>query len=264
MSRTYEKLVRDIYSALVRHEGRNDVEVQHDVRVEGQSGQKHQIDVFWELQVARETYRTVVECKRWNKAVDVGVVRDMVGLLADLPPGTTGVIVGMMGFQEGAFTLAEHHRIRLVKVGVPVKHLHFSMTFVSPPIITNVGIQVDEEAARALLASSDRNSIRDQAAATLETGFLVDEGGQPKTILDLFDVEAAGPGCHRVPTPGLLLPTEIGHVPVVHLDVHVEQPAPLEEELRIETGETARAVFDSLLDGHKLILRDDGTIQPMN
>lgn len=260
-SKMYELLVRDIYEALVRHDGHNDVDVRHNVELVGGSGQPHQIDVYWELRVAGEVYRTVVECKCWAKSVDVGVVRAMIGLLSDLPPGTTGVIVSMVGFQEGAAALAAHHCIRLVEVSVPLKNLEITLTLTSAPAITGVHIQIDEAAAQRILAAAGRKNLRFHATGTAKTPLLVNGDGKPTAILDFFDVEAAATGKNRVRLPGLALPTEIGPVPVDYLDIDVERAEPMVEELHIETGETARAVFTGVLDGHQLVLLEDGTIR---
>ena len=43
----YEKFVQDIYQTLHRAEGFDRIKVNHNVKILGKSGCKHQIDIYW-------------------------------------------------------------------------------------------------------------------------------------------------------------------------------------------------------------------------
>lgn len=45
----YERFTQEIYQQLVNTDVVKATQVLHDVKLEGRSGQKHQIDVYWEL-----------------------------------------------------------------------------------------------------------------------------------------------------------------------------------------------------------------------
>ena len=80
----YEKLAQEVYQALHDAEGFNTVNVQHNVKVLGKSGCKHQIDVYWEFKITGETHRVAIECKDYSSCVSVGKVRDFFGVIHDI------------------------------------------------------------------------------------------------------------------------------------------------------------------------------------
>ena len=53
----YERFTQEIYQQLVNLDVVRTTKVKHDVKLEGRSGQKHQIDVYWEYEIARTTIR---------------------------------------------------------------------------------------------------------------------------------------------------------------------------------------------------------------
>lgn len=87
-------------------------QVLHDVKLEGRSGQKHQIDVYWEYEVAGNKYKVAIECKNYNRPVPISVVQSFKGVLDDLN-GVNGIIVTKKGFQEGAKRYAKEWGISL-------------------------------------------------------------------------------------------------------------------------------------------------------
>ena len=44
----YEKFAQEVYQELVNADVVKSTEVRHDIKILGKSGQKHQIDVYWE------------------------------------------------------------------------------------------------------------------------------------------------------------------------------------------------------------------------
>ncbi len=48
----YEKFAQEVYQKLVNADVVKSTEVRHDIRILGKSGQKHQIDVYWEYEIA--------------------------------------------------------------------------------------------------------------------------------------------------------------------------------------------------------------------
>lgn len=114
----YEKYVQDVYQALLVEDGVDTVEVQHNIKLLGNSGCEHQIDVYWEYRLAGQLYRTAIECKAFDKTVGVGRVRDFYGVVSDIP-GLTGVIATRNGFQAGAIKFAAQHGISLQEVREP-------------------------------------------------------------------------------------------------------------------------------------------------
>ena len=114
----YERFTQEIYQQLVNLDVVRTTTVQHDVKLEGRSGQKHQIDVYWEYEIAGNKHRVAIECKNYNKQVPISKVRDFKGVLDDLN-GVNGIMVTKVGYQEGAKNYAKEYGISLKELRAP-------------------------------------------------------------------------------------------------------------------------------------------------
>lgn len=165
----YELFVKQVYETIIRAEGVENVDVQHNIRLKGRSGCEHQIDVYWEFRLAGQIFRTAIECKAFDKTIQVGRIRDFYGVLADVP-GLSGVFVTKKGYQRGAKLFGDHYGISLKEVRVPdnadwegrVKDikLNFMMQI---PTLRNLKPHVTER------------SLAKQTEAVIKSGFLSDE-----------------------------------------------------------------------------------------
>ena len=114
----YERFTQEIYQQLVNLDVVRTTKVQHDVKLEGRSGQKHQIDVYWEYEIAGNKHRVAIECKNYNTLVPIGKVRDFKSVLDDLN-GVNGIMVTKVGYQEGAKKYAQEYGISLKELRTP-------------------------------------------------------------------------------------------------------------------------------------------------
>ncbi len=114
----YEKFAQEVYRELIKADGVKTREVQHNVKLVGKSGQKHQIDVYWEYEYAGIKHNVAIECKNYNKAVPVGKVRDFYGVLSDLN-NVAGIMVTKISYQKGAKKFASHYGISLKELRTP-------------------------------------------------------------------------------------------------------------------------------------------------
>ena len=114
----YELFTREIYQQLVNYDVARNIIVRHNIKLEGRSGQKHQIDVYWEYEIAGNKHRVAIECKNYNKQVPIGKVRDFKGVLDDLN-GVNGIMVTKVGYQEGAKKYAQEYGISLKELRSP-------------------------------------------------------------------------------------------------------------------------------------------------
>lgn len=108
----YEKYVRDIQQTLLSAQRLETVQAVHNIELEGNSGQPHQIDVYWEYRLAGLTHKVALECKLRGRKVDLGIVRDFWGVIDDIP-GLRGVIVSPVGFTSGAIKYAQNKGVSL-------------------------------------------------------------------------------------------------------------------------------------------------------
>ena len=114
----YEILTKNIHQALLKADGHDTIEIQHDVKIEGRSKQKHQIDVYWKFSIGGVTYQTAIECKRYKSSISVGRVRDFFGALEDIG-NINGVMVTTHGYESGAEAYAASKGIRLLIIRSP-------------------------------------------------------------------------------------------------------------------------------------------------
>lgn len=76
------------------------------------NGAVHAIDVAARRTVAGVDLLWIVECKYWNKPVDMGAVRDLRSLVLDLG-ADRGLLMSESGFQSGAISTAKEKNITL-------------------------------------------------------------------------------------------------------------------------------------------------------
>lgn len=67
----YEKYTQEIYQQLLNTDFGNvkTVEVLHNVKLRGRSGQEHQIDVYWEYEIAGLRRKVAIECKNYKQLI---------------------------------------------------------------------------------------------------------------------------------------------------------------------------------------------------
>ncbi len=114
----YELFTREIYQILVNADVVKTTYVRHNVKLEGRSGQMHQIDVYWEYEVAGNKHKVAIECKNYNSRVPISVVQSFKGVLDDLN-NVNGIIVSKKGFQVGAKRVAKEWGISLQELRKP-------------------------------------------------------------------------------------------------------------------------------------------------
>ena len=115
----YEKLIQAIFDTAIRVKGLKSETVLHDTKLDGITRDeygvptKHQIDVYWEFELASVTYRTVVQAKDWQTRVTKEKVLAFKAVLNDLPGQPRGIMISRSGFQSGAEAFAREHGIEL-------------------------------------------------------------------------------------------------------------------------------------------------------
>lgn len=114
----YEKFTQEVYQELVNTDVVKTTEVKHNIKLTGKSGQEHQIDVYWEYEIAGVGHKVAIECKNYNSAVPIGKVRDFFGVLYDLN-NVAGIMVTKIGYQEGAKKFASYYGINLMELRTP-------------------------------------------------------------------------------------------------------------------------------------------------
>lgn len=113
----YEKFTQEIYQELINARGIT-TNVEHNVKLIGNSGQKHQIDVYWEYEVSGVLHKVAIECKNYNRKLSVDKVNAFRGVLADLTD-VKGIMITQNGYQPGAKKIADSCGINLKELRFP-------------------------------------------------------------------------------------------------------------------------------------------------
>lgn len=114
----YELFVKEIYEAILRYEGVENIEVQHNVKIAGTSGVERQVDIFWEFKTAGVKYRIVLECKDYQTPVPLEKIDSFYSKISDIGDAI-GVLVSKNGYQSGSIELARKYGIQLREIRVP-------------------------------------------------------------------------------------------------------------------------------------------------
>ncbi len=114
----YERFTQEVYQQLLSCQHPNIANVQHNIRLEGRSGCKHQIDVYWEYEKDGARHRVAIECKNYSNHVPKEKVCAFQGVLSDLD-GVEGIMVSKKGFQSGAKQYAKEYGISLHELREP-------------------------------------------------------------------------------------------------------------------------------------------------
>ena len=147
----YEKLIQEIYTQILKQEDARNVDVKQNIIIKGKTAE-HQIDVYWEFEIAGVTYKTIVQAKDWNTTVKQSDIFSFATVLQDIPGQPRGIYITRTGYQKGAKEFAEAHGIILYELREPTerdwdgKLRNIDLNIVAKiPVIGKVAILVDKE-----------------------------------------------------------------------------------------------------------------------
>lgn len=187
----YEKLIQEIYQSIINQSGVNTVEVKHNVKIVGRSGAEHQIDVYWEYELAGVRFRTLIECKNWKNHIEIGNVRNFFGVLTDIG-NVQGIMVTKTGYQSGALRFAKYYGIKLEVTRKPsevdwagrVKDIVINMSMVVSDV-SNINFIPNQEQVTELLKEKELEQFQFQFEGMEDELFLYDkQGNRLFTIYD--------------------------------------------------------------------------------
>ena len=265
----YELFVQEVYQALLAAEDVETIDVQHNITLAGNSGCEHQIDVYWEFKLAGQLYRTAVECKAFDKSVDVGRVRDFYGVIVDVP-NLNGVFATLVGYQRGAKLFAKHYGISLREVRAPtdedwagrVRRIHIRLHVVMPKIT----------AFQPRISPAFLQTLGPDASKVVELGFSTDDdiifdpGGTPVASYEALRQglpttgQTASGQQHFVPFPNhtLRMSGETFEIDGVDITYDVETEI---QEMAIDGAELAKAIVKDVTSGDITFLDKDNRVR---
>lgn len=112
-----ENFVQFVYSRLLELNNYKNVLVSTNVKIKGISGVYNEFDVYYEFRHLNLNCKVVIECKEWEKPVDVGEVRSFAEKINDIGYcQVIGVMISKNGYQSGAKKVADIKGIKLLTV----------------------------------------------------------------------------------------------------------------------------------------------------
>jgi len=113
----YEDFVETVYKAILEAERRQGkttpVMIERNKIITSKTGTPAEIDIYWEYQVAGITHSVAIECKNYNRNIDIPEVRDFAMKIQN-NGGLKGLMVTKKGFSQNAITEASAHSIDLL------------------------------------------------------------------------------------------------------------------------------------------------------
>ena len=135
---------------MANQEGLKNINIQHNVILQGKAGGTHQIDIYWEFEHLGINHKVIVEAKDYTHKVTQEKLLAFKSVLDDIVGQPRGIYITKTGYQSGAKTFAEHHNIILYEFRQPTnsdwqgKMRDLFINFeVHIPHITNVRFTVD-------------------------------------------------------------------------------------------------------------------------
>lgn len=108
----YEIFTQKLYQSLKGSSPFNETKVHHNKTLVGKSGVGYQIDVHWRMVIDGKEYLFCIECKHWNKKVEITHISAFHATLRDL--NAEGIYITKKGYQKGAIQLAKHYSIEIL------------------------------------------------------------------------------------------------------------------------------------------------------
>jgi hypothetical protein len=171
--RGFELIVKAIYEALLQQESVKNLDIRHDVKIQGTST-IHQIDVYWKFDAAQIVYETIVQVKKEKRRASQGEILQFAGVLDDLPGPPRGIFITRAGFQKGAIKVALSKGIILLQLTEFIERPQFTMTLDSFALAEllldslKFRVTVFKPNLRNLMLVADRDWVTKNAPALLE------------------------------------------------------------------------------------------------
>lgn len=257
----YEKLAQEIYQNLISHQGNNAIKVQHNVKLVGKSGRAHQIDVYWEYEIAGVYHKVLIECKNYTRPVSKGHTMAFHAVLADLN-GVNGIMISKVGYQEGAKIYADHYGINLMELRNPndsdlvgrIKEISIDFVAATPTIKSRIP-QVDKDWVLHNIPLPKEGQLKYVLHGRTDTIVITDDGDQPITSFYELDGKIPIPevdkeNCEHVFAfeNAYLKLDPIGRIKITGIK-YVYDIKIITEELKIHADQITRLILKDTLSG---------------
>ncbi len=269
----YEKFTQEIYQTLINIQGIDNIEVKHNIKLKGKSGQEHQIDVYWEYEIAGIIHKVAIECKNYSNEVSIGKVRDFHSVLSDLN-NVNGIMVTKVGYQSGAKKFADYYGINLKELRFPhnkdwegrIKTIVFQMKMVLPNIKQRIPI-FDNDWFKANIEFPKDGQMTYSLQGMANEIKIFDENGAEITNFHELDNKVphqweAATGIEHTYTfeNAYMDVTPLGRIKIKGVK-YVYDVETGSEEFQIDALETTKAILKDAITGEIKFFNKDGNVK---
>lgn len=151
----YEDFVEQVYQAILSAEQRNQrisfVALERNKTIQSWTGTPAEIDIYWEYTVAGITHKVAIECKNYNKVVDIGEIRDFSKKIEHIG-GLKGLMAAKQGFSLNSIQQASAENIDLLIIRDPepadwdgrLMKINIALHAITPARILQISPTVDK------------------------------------------------------------------------------------------------------------------------
>lgn len=271
---SYEELVKDIYAALGRADGVTIECWGRKCKVLTAGGVPRQVDVLTRHSGGSRAYRTAISCKWWSTRVDVAHVSDFAMTVQDARLDK-GIVVSKMGFTSPAQELAQAKGIGLVVLRKPldadwegsITRIYGEITYEAAPAyrydlrLTKKSDDSEQRAHQvritAVLPSPHSCIITEPDGRGMTLGERVDEEcPQPDDGTQLLLEFPVGTRLNFLDDPNH--PADGAFINSANVQIRVPEPVTSIVEVNVE--DRIYMIMESLFDGTRYNITDDGQI----
>lgn len=156
IGKSYEDFVEMVYKAILEAERKNgqigSINLERRKKIISKSGTEAEIDIYWEYMIAGIKHCVAIECRNYNKNVDIPGVRDFARKISDIS-GLKGLMVTKKGFSENAIKEAKADNIDLIVLREQqiedwdgrIREIKMNMIFSSPSITKRIEPKINKE-----------------------------------------------------------------------------------------------------------------------
>jgi hypothetical protein len=223
----------------------------------GKSRATHQIDVFWQFEIAGQLYQTCVECKHYSTSVKKSHVAAFAAILDDIG-NTNGIFVTTEGYQAGAKLFAEQKNIRLFRFNPVINQIEIDAVL-QVPHVDNFAIEIDLEASKAVLKAAGRETYT--FAIPGHAAVLRHEATGELHDITVATEKLGEPGPTRIDLSGYAIQTEVGWFPLkaASFDLSFSE---MRETISIKSDDPVLGIIEDVLANTRFYVDAEGRKRP--
>jgi len=280
----YENFVGSIYQQLLNSDQLPDLQnvvVEENKIIEDRNGIARQFDIYWAFTFGGHKYQTVIECKDYASKVTIEKIDAFLGKTNDIP-GLKLIYVTKTGYQRGAKTKADQHKIDLMIArqdkkgdwvatdGTPlIKNINYRIIIRPRPKIISFVPQI--YSAKLVQTNLSQQEIDEEFSSTPENEVFIKNRATGKSIslydltFELMNMTPAlpyGSGSHKENLSDSYITNKNGNIKfdIEGYELTYRYDEPTITTLSIDLSEKLLGVTENASTGEIKMVYKDGTV----